>query len=85
MAGGCFSHRLSDPEEAGAPGNLHGWCTAQFSDAEECLQLGEHECPGFVSWGIVGWALRMAWMRPSLMEWLNIPDLLTESLGVKLS
>ena len=92
MAAGCFSHKLSDLEEAGAPGNLHGWRTAQFSgsrrlssDAEECLQLGEHECPGLVSWGIVGWALHMAWMRPSLMECLNIPDLLTESLGVKLS
>ena len=47
--------------------------------------LGEHECPDLVSWGIVGWALHMAWMHPSLMEWFNIPDLLTDSLGVTLS
>ena len=92
MAAGSFSHKLSDLEEVGVPGKLCGWCTAQFSgshrlssDAEESGQLGETWVPGSCLLGHCGLGLAYGMDAPNLMEWLNIPDLLTESLGVTLS
>ena len=89
MAAGCFSHRLSDLEEVGVPRNLCGWCTAQFSgshrlssDAEESGQLGETRVPWSCLLGHCGLGLVYGMDAPNLMEWLNIPDLLIESLGV---
>lgn len=92
MAADCFSHKLSDLEVVGVPGNLCGWCTAQFSgshdlssDAEECGQLGEMRVPRSCLLGHCGLGLLYGMDAPNLMEWLSIPDLLTESLGVTLS
>lgn len=69
MAAIVPSHKFSGPGRRREYQELHGWCTAQSSgnhrlssDAEECA-MAEHECWILVSWGIVGRALHMAWMR----------------------
>lgn len=78
--------------KSGSTRNLHGWChgTVLWGVIASAQMLRVSATGGagaqtLLSGHCGAGALHMAWMRPSLMEWLNIPDLLTESLGVKLS